>query len=148
MSIGSVRAAFMWMLFALFLSVGIILNDYAHLYKSPYWDNRWTAMIMTFLIPYAWKIGFVILLIGMAIGLFLVVSHVVNYTRWIIRKMKKLPKPLTDRQVLENVDKKLGRLVTAVESLVSEIRQDRERRKGRQNTAINHKKPEDTSINQ
>jgi hypothetical protein len=98
MSIKSVWAAFLWMLFALFLSMGIILNDFSHLYHSPYWDNRWTNMLMDYLIPYAWKIGFIVLLIGMAIGAFLVISHAYYYIRLIIRKIKKEPEPLSDRQ--------------------------------------------------
>ena len=98
MPIKSVWAAFLWMLFALFLSMGIILNDFSHLYHSPYWDNRWTNMLMDYLIPYAWKIGFIVLLIGMAIGAFLVISHAYYYIRLIIRKIKKEPEPLSDRQ--------------------------------------------------
>ena len=63
--------------------------------------------------------------------MFLLVSHVVYYTKWVIRKVKKTPEPLTDRQILERVDSRLAQLVIVIGDLVNEIREDRKKNNGK-----------------
>lgn len=112
MSVISIRAAFLWMVFALLLSTYVILNDFAHVYGVPYWNVGWINMIMEFLLQYAWKIGFVVGIMAIGIFLFLIISHIVYYAKKVINKVKGVEKPLTDREIWISI---LTRLDTLIE---------------------------------
>ena len=111
MSVISMRAAFLWMVFALLLSTYVILNEFAHLYGVPYWNVKWINMIMGFLLQYAWKIGFVIGIIAVGLFLFLVISHMVYYTKKCINRVKGVEKPLTDKEIMLSILTRLNTLI-------------------------------------